>query len=120
MTGAVFYPDNVLMFSVLNSGDCANKLSVLADRTRLAVLEVLLKGPNHVTGINEELGIAQNLLSHHLRVLREAGLVTCTREGKTIVYELAGGVEAKPSRRAIDLGCCTLTFDKSAAGKKKG
>ena len=84
------------------------KLTVLADPTRLAVLDFLLKGPGTVKEINMGIRIAQNLLSHHLKVLREAGLVVASREGKAVRYELARGVET--DSRGINLGCCSLTF----------
>ncbi len=92
-----------------NSG-CATKLAVLADPTRLAVLELLMKGPRNVAGINGDLGIAPNLLSHHLRVLREARLVIARRVGKGVRYSLAEGVSAGKPGKSIDLGCCALTF----------
>ncbi len=39
--------------------------------------------------------MAPNLLSYHLRILREAGLVTGTRSGRRIEYRIAnGGLEA--------------------------
>lgn len=92
------------------STDCAAKLAVLADPTRLAVLEVLLNGPCNVKQINEHVKIAQNLLSHHLRVLREASLVTSYREGKGVRYALARGVDIGKTANGINLGCCSLTF----------
>jgi DNA-binding transcriptional ArsR family regulator len=98
---------------------CATKLAVLADPTRLAVVEVLLCGPSNVKDINRRIGIAQNLLSHHLRVLREAGLVSASRDGKAVKYELAEGVEMGPSRKAINLGCCSLTFQNIDTRKKR-
>ncbi len=88
---------------------CAGKLAVLGDPTRLAVIEILLAGPSNVTDMNRRLGLAPNLLSHHLRVLREAGLVVSTREGKAVRYALSRDVEIR-SRHGIDLGCCSLTF----------
>jgi DNA-binding transcriptional ArsR family regulator len=94
------------------------KLAGLADPTRLAVVEALLAGPRKVKEINQRLGVAQNLLSHHLRVLRDADLVTSCRDGKGVTYALAHGVEMGPSRNAIDLGCCSITFRKVQAGKK--
>ena len=99
-----------LMKSTLTSSDCATKLAVLADPTRLAVLEVLLDGPRNVKEINRHVGIAQNLLSHHLRVLREAELVVSRRDGKAVRYSLARGVELGKSHDGINLGCCSLTF----------
>ena len=75
------------------SNVCATKLAILADPTRLAVLEVLLAGPRNVKEINRHIPIAQNLLSHHLRVLRDAELVISRRAGKAVCYSLAEGVE---------------------------
>jgi DNA-binding transcriptional ArsR family regulator len=90
---------------------CASRLKVLADETRLAVLRQLLEGPRHVGEINAQLGVEQSLLSHHLKQLREAGFVTATRDGKAVLYSLAPEVEATHSGRAIDLGCCLISFD---------
>ena len=95
------------------SSDCATKLAVLADPTRLAVVEVLLGGSCNVTEINRHLGVRQNLLSHHLRVLRDAELVTSCRDGKAVRYALANGVEFGSSHNAINLGCCSLKFKTS-------
>jgi ArsR family transcriptional regulator len=105
------------MKSPLASNDCATKLAVLADPTRLAVLEVLLDGPRNVKEINEHVKIAQNLLSHHLRVLREAELVISRREGKAVRYALASGVDVGKSHDAINLGCCSLTFTNLQSGR---
>jgi len=90
---------------------CASVLKVLADETRLAVVERLLAGPRRVSEINAEIGVEQSLLSHHLRVLREAGLVTATRDGKHVRYALATPVQGRRSGRAIDLGCCQISFE---------
>ena len=94
-----------VMKSTRTSSDCATRLAVLADPTRLAVLEVLLDGPRNVKEINERVDVAQNLLSHHLRVLRDAELVTSRRDGKGVKYALAHGVELGRSHNALDLGC---------------
>lgn len=91
---------------------CAGKLKVLADPTRLSVLEILLGGPKHVGAINAVLRIDQTLLSHHLSVLRHAGLVRDERRGKYVVYSLHPNVSrpAKGGRPAdcLDFGCCRL------------
>ncbi len=90
---------------------CAHVLKVLADETRLAVMELLLDGPRHVAEINASLDIEQSLLSHHLKVLREAGLVTARRTGRKVLYSLSQSVQGRRRGRAIDLGCCRLSFD---------
>lgn len=95
--------------------DCASRLKVLADRTRLAVLEALLGGPRHVHELIELLEVEQSLLSHHLRVLRDAALVEALREGKSMRYKLAAGVEMSPEQKGIHLGCCALAFPNGEA-----
>lgn len=89
---------------------CASILKVLADDTRLAVVEKLLDGPVTVTEINESLGVESTLLSHHLKALREANLVTRTRQGRYALYALAPSLLVRRKGRSIDLGCCTISF----------
>ena len=50
-------------------------------------------------------------LSHHLRVLREAGIVEAERRGKGVLYRLAPTVEEARSGKAINLGCCLISFN---------
>lgn len=90
--------------------NCADRLKVLADETRLAVLRQLLGGPKRVGELNEGIGIEQSLLSHHLRVLRDAGLVMASRDGKAVLYRIAPGVTTARKGHAVDLGCCLLAF----------
>ncbi len=89
---------------------CATLLKVLADETRLAVVQELLDGAKHVGEINAALNLDPSLLSHHLRTLREAGLVIAQRDGKCVLYRLAPGVVARRSGKAVDLGCCLISF----------
>jgi len=86
-------------------------LKVLADETRLEVVRQLMAGPKHVGQINASLGLEQSLLSHHLRVLREAGLVLAERDGKAVSYSLAPEFRGSRSGQAINLGCCLISFD---------
>lgn len=90
---------------------CASVLKVLADETRLAVVRQLLSGPRQVAEINASLEVEQTLLSHHLKVLRDAQLVTSRREGKHVVYSLAQAIQGRRRGRAIHLGCCLISFD---------
>ncbi|MDT8444126.1 MAG: metalloregulator ArsR/SmtB family transcription factor [Desulfuromonadales bacterium] len=88
----------------------AEKFKVLADPNRLAVVGELLRGECCAGDLSSRLAIEQTLLSHHLRVLREAGFVEARREGKMINYSLAEGLNCAVSGRSIDLGCCQITF----------
>lgn len=89
---------------------CAGLLKLLADETRLAVVRQLIDGPKHVGEINHSLGLEQSLLSHHLKVLRGAGLVTSRRDGKAVLYSLAPELQRSTTGEAINLGCCLLSF----------
>jgi ArsR family transcriptional regulator len=103
-------PLNVLGQNSSDDKSCASVLKVLADDTRLAVVEKLLDGPVTVSEINASLSIESTLLSHHLKALRDANLVTRTRQGRYAFYALAPALLARRKGRTIDLGCCTLSF----------
>jgi ArsR family transcriptional regulator, arsenate/arsenite/antimonite-responsive transcriptional repressor len=76
-------------YSETDVDDAAGLLQVCADPARLTILRLLADGPHCVCQLQPQVGIAGNLLSYHLRVLREAGLVTAARRGRWIDYALA-------------------------------
>jgi ArsR family transcriptional regulator len=63
--------------------------AALADPARLRILGVLADAGRCVCDIRSAVPIAANLLSYHLRVLREAGLIQGSRRGRWIDYRLA-------------------------------
>lgn len=89
---------------------CAGLLKILADETRLAVVRQLLDGAKHVTQINETLQLEQSLLSHHLKVLRQANMVIARRDGKAVLYSLSPELQGAAKGQAIHLGCCLISF----------
>lgn len=60
----------------------------LSDETRLEILEMLRDGERCVCDLQAALDAAQSRLSFHLKVLREAGLVTDRKEGRWSYYEI--------------------------------
>lgn len=64
----------------------AQLFHALSDETRLAILDMLRDGERCVCDLQDALDAAQSRLSFHLRVLREAGLVTDRREGRWAYY----------------------------------
>ena len=64
-------------------------LQAVADPIRWMVLKTLAEEARCVCRLQEHVPIAANLLSYHLKVLREAGLVTSSRRGRWIDYALA-------------------------------
>jgi DNA-binding transcriptional ArsR family regulator len=61
----------------------------LGDENRLRIIMILTEGKKPVSRIVEELGISQPLVSHHLKELKRALLVTVERNGPFVFYELA-------------------------------
>jgi ArsR family transcriptional regulator len=66
----------------------ADLLKSVADETRLAILTMLHDGEMCVCEIMEFLSVSQPAVSHHLRILRQAGLINDRRQGKWIFYSL--------------------------------
>lgn len=60
----------------------AQKMKILADPTRLKLFEVLLGGVHCNCELGRLTGLSNNLISHHLRVLTEAGLVQSRRDAE--------------------------------------
>jgi ArsR family transcriptional regulator, arsenate/arsenite/antimonite-responsive transcriptional repressor len=60
----------------------------LADPTRLRIVAFLSAGERCACELGEAVDVPANLLSHHLKVLRQAGLIVGTRRGRWIDYRL--------------------------------
>jgi DNA-binding transcriptional ArsR family regulator len=63
-------------------------LDALGDPTRRAVLDRLREGPRAVVDIAGELPVSRPAVSQHLRVLKQAGLVTERRQGARHLYRI--------------------------------
>jgi ArsR family transcriptional regulator len=73
------------------AADATALLAVAAEPVRWRLLAALADTSRCVCDLQPVGAVAPNLLSYHLRVLREAGLVTATRRGRWIDYALADG-----------------------------
>jgi ArsR family transcriptional regulator len=75
----------------------------LADPNRIMILYTLSQNPRNVTELCNELEMPQPLISRHLKVLRERGMVTTERRGTVIVYSLSDKrlIEALDLLRAV-------------------
>ena len=89
----------------------------LSDETRLSILQRLRLGERCVCDLTDALDAAQSRLSFHLRVLKDAGLVTDRRDGRWMYYtlnrdalaeagELVEGLAAAPTAAERRSGCC--------------
>lgn len=71
----------------------ASALKVIADPTRLRLLSLIQAQPENeacVCNLTEPLGLTQPTVSHHLKVLREAGLVQREQRGNWAYYRIVG------------------------------
>jgi DNA-binding transcriptional ArsR family regulator len=66
----------------------ATAFAALAEPTRREILDLLVERPRLVGELTERLGLTQPGTSKHLRVLREAGLVSVRRDAQRRWYQL--------------------------------
>src|SRR6516225_9187709 len=70
-------------------------IAALGDPTRRAIFESLARGPKPVGELAAELPVSRPAVSQHLRVLKEAGLVTDRADGTRRIYQIRReGVQA--------------------------
>lgn len=66
----------------------AELFHALSDEARLEIIQILLDGEHCVCDLQSHLDVAQSRLSYHLKVLKDAGVVTDRREGRWSYYTL--------------------------------
>lgn len=89
-------------------------LRALAEENRLRILRLILADQLSVAEISERLQITHYNASKHLRILREAGLVSGTKHAQQRLYSLAADFRQRlaKSSNVLDLGCCRFDFDR--------
>lgn len=75
---------------------------LISDSTRLKILWLLCHSEECVINIAAAIDMSSPAVSHHLRVLRQAGLLTVRREGKEAYYTLADTDEAALVHKIVD------------------
>ena len=95
--------------------DVIGVFHALSDETRLAVLDMLRDGERCVCDLQDAVGAAQSRLSFHLKVLKDAGLVTDRREGRWAYYSLNS---ARIAEAIAALGALTASSPRAAGGLK--
>ncbi len=90
--------------------NCAKMLQALAEPNRIRVIECLRTGSMNVTDLARALKVEIVNVSHHLGVLREAGLVEAVKDGRFVIYSLHPKVFQNDSSKAtyLDLGWCRV------------
>ena len=69
--------------------DLAELFKVFGDSTRIRILFVLFQSEMCVCDLAQSLNMNKSAISHQLKILKQAKLVTGRREGKSVIYSLA-------------------------------
>ena len=75
--------------------ETAQLFRLLSDPSRLRCLLLLADGERHVASVCDATGLPQPMASHHLGLLRHAGLVRARRSGKRVFYSLGAQAHAE-------------------------
>jgi DNA-binding transcriptional ArsR family regulator len=82
-------------------------LAAVAEPTRLRVLWQLARGPMHVGALSDAVDIKMVNMSHHLGVMRQAGVLDDEKDGRRVVYKINPDV-FEPGTTPDVLGVLTL------------
>jgi len=74
------------MMQFADARKAAVVLAVLAEPTRLRIVYHLTRGPHHVSQLAELVGTPMVNMSHHLGVMRTAGILEDEKDGRRVVY----------------------------------
>ncbi len=90
-SGTTEYDRGVNTSTILEQLDAVSRSEILkavADPIRIDILDLLSREVRCNCHFQEHLDLAPNLLSYHLRILREAGLIVGTKRGRWVDYAL--------------------------------
>ena len=83
--------------------ELARQLRVLAEPTRLAIVNHLMTGPRSIGDLALDFNLAQPTISVHVKQLRQAGFVTATRRGPSLELNVNAEAVRDVSQRMSDL-----------------
>ncbi len=86
----------------LEFGKASNIFQQLCDSTRLRILWLLCHSEECVYNLSAAIHMSSPAVSHHLRTLKQTGLISSRRVGKEVYYKLADTEEARLVHRMID------------------
>ena len=96
-----------------NSKKAVEFLKSLSSEHRLIILCLLVEGPKTVGELLEGTGLEQTSISQHLKKLREADIVSTTREHRTITYEIQSPLVKKILNLLHDEGIFFVSKEKA-------
>ena len=89
----------------MDRSDIAKISKALADATRLKIFEAISAGDHMTCGeLVSMRGVTPATVSHHLRILRDARLITCRRQGQFVCSEVVPETIAGYTRAVLKIG----------------
>src|SRR5881275_2450627 len=107
------------MIEFTDAKKVAGMLAAVGEPTRMRILYRLALGPHHVGQLAELIGIPMVNMSHHLGVMRQAGLLEDEKDGRRVVYKFREGIFA-PGTAADSLATLSLGLYKLVIMKANG
>lgn len=100
---------------LLQASRMSRGLKALSDVNRIRILEILVKGEFCVSDLVDRLGIDQPKVSHHLAILRSAGIIRSRRDGRHINYSIRPAIHRRTNSPAgvedvFDLADIAVSF----------
>ena len=93
-------------------------MKALSEPIRLRIVDILRHGEMTVGDIAEFLETELVTVSHHLKILKHAGLIEVERDGRFMVYRLRKDLLQKVARNSkefLNLGCCRIEVPETKA-----
>lgn len=101
----------------------AEMLAAVAEPTRVLILHQLARGSQYVGQLSESLGVPMVNMSHHLGVMRAAGILDSTKDGRRMVYALRSDVftpgNGKDTLGTLRIGSHRLTLTVPERGRRR-
>lgn len=99
--------------------EAAQLMSMLAHPVRLRLLCLLSAGERSVLDLAETAQLSQPATSHHLKKLRDAGIVATRRDAQTIYYSIAGREASAILETLHELYCADVDRDKKISSSQQ-
>lgn len=101
----LYFKKDFLREELSKTGDfqtVADIFALLSDTSRLKIFWLLCHSKECVNNISEIMGMTMPAVSHHLKILRDQGLISGERDGKEIIYAACSGERAKSLHLIIE------------------
>jgi len=80
-----------MILSILDEHTAAHVAELFrafSDTSRVRILSIIVEQETNISTLSELIGVTESAVSHHMRGLRQMGLVTSRRDGKEVYYQV--------------------------------